>query len=78
VPSNAESATDHGPWLYRCAFLMETLDVTGGNGALFISIPEKRFGTRAFYSQSTFNLLREESEGLSKLVSLIGDTTRLR
>jgi hypothetical protein len=38
VPSNAESATDHGPWLYRSAFLMETLDVTGvNNGALFIS-----------------------------------------
>jgi hypothetical protein len=37
VPSNAESATDHGPWLYRSAFLMETLDVTGvNNGALFI------------------------------------------
>jgi THO complex subunit 2 N-terminus len=42
------------------------------------NIPEKRFRTRAFYSQSTFNLLREESEGFSKLVSLIGDTARLR
>jgi hypothetical protein len=42
------------------------------------NIPEKICRTRAFYSQSTFNLLREESERFSNLVSLIGDTTRLR
>jgi hypothetical protein len=37
VRSNADSAADLGPWLYRCALLVVTLDVTGGNGAPFMS-----------------------------------------
>jgi hypothetical protein len=37
VPSNALCTTDHGPWRYRCAFLLATLDVMGGSGALDIS-----------------------------------------
>lgn len=46
--------------------------------ALRVPLSEKRFRTRAFFSQTNFNLMREESEGFAKLVCLLGDTGRLR
>lgn len=46
--------------------------------AFRIPVNEKRFRTRSFFSQMTFNLMREESEGYSKLICLLGDTERLK